>query len=142
MNIPDIVSIRNLHDSQVAQVGGKPGLRDEVLLSSAIGRVGSAMSYADLDPVASAAMLCHAILKNHAFLDGNKRAAYGALMMTLTSNGLRLEAENAEVATRVIEAAGSSDDYQGLEAWLRDRVVVDDTYQILHDYDLGNMPEL
>lgn len=136
MNLPDKKTLLILHDVQILRFGGSPGLRDEGLLESAIGRVQTAAGYADLDAVASGAMLCHGILKNHAFVDGNKRTAYGALVMTLAGNGLRLEADDLEVAEMIIDAAGSPDSYHRIEDWVRERVAPDQTYGILHNRDV------
>jgi death-on-curing protein len=141
MNLPDKTTLLVLHDAQIRRFGGSAGLRDEGLLESAIGRVRNAAAYVDLDPVAAAAMLCHAILKNHAFVDGNKRTAYGALVMTLAGSGLRLEAGDMEIADMIIEAAASHDGHEPIEAWVRERVVVDHTYMALHEHDQGGEVE-
>lgn len=135
LNRPDAETLTRLHDAQIARFGGSPGIRDYSLLESAVGRVDTAISYVDLDTVDAASMLSHAVLKNHAFVDGNKRTAYGALVMTLAGNGLRLEADNHDIAERILEAAGSQDDYEALSSWVREHAVPDDTYRILHEND-------
>lgn len=122
MNLPNAMTLRVFHDAQLKRFGGAPGLRDPGLLESAVGRVHSAMGYDALDVAAVAAMLCHAILKNHAFVDGNKRTAYGGLVMVLRGNGWRLEAEDMEIAGMIIDAAGSSDGYEAIADWLRPRI--------------------
>lgn len=122
MNLPDATTLRIFHDAQLKRFGGAPGLRDQGLLESAVGRVRSALAYADLDPVAAASMLCHAVLKNHAFIDGNKRTAYGALVMVLRGNGLRLIATDMEIAGMILDAAGSQDGWDAIDAWVRPRV--------------------
>ena len=132
---PDASTLMKLHDAQITRFGGKPGVRDYGLLESAVGRLDSALAYVDLDTVNAASMLCHAVLKNHAFIDGNKRTAYGALVMTLAGNGLRLEADSYEIAERIVEAAGSHEDYEPLSAWVREHAIPDETYRILHERD-------
>lgn len=120
MILPDAATLRVFHDAQLRRFGGAPGLRDAGLLDSALGRVQSALAYADMDVVDAAAMLCHAILKNHAFVDGNKRTAYGALVMILA--GLRLEAEDTEIVQTILDAAAGQRPWQDIAAWLRPRV--------------------
>lgn len=121
MILPEPRTLRVFHDAQLRRFGGAPGMRDAGLLESAVGRVRSALLYAEMDAVDAAAMLCHAILKNHAFVDGNKRTAYGALIMTLAGNGLRLRAGDMEIAGMIFEAAGGSDGWEPIAAWVRAR---------------------
>jgi death on curing protein len=122
MILPDARTLRIFHDAQLRRFGGAPGMRDAGLLESAVGRVRSALLYAEMDAVEAAAMLCHAVLKNHAFVDGNKRTAYGALVMTLAGNGLRLRAGDMEIAEMIFAAAGGSEGWEAIAAWLRPRV--------------------
>jgi death-on-curing protein len=119
------MTLRVFHDAQLRRFGGAPGRRDPALLESAIGRVCTAPAYAEMDAVDAAAMLCHAILKNHAFVDGNKRTAYGALVMALAGNGFRLEAEDDAILAMILGAAAGSDPWQAIARWLRPRVRTD-----------------
>jgi death-on-curing protein len=121
--LPDPLTLRLFHDAQLRRFGGAPGVRDAGLLDAAVGRVRSAMAYVDMDAIAAAAMLCHAVLKNHAFIDGNKRTAYGALVMTLAGNGLRLEADDGAIADMIIGAAGGESGHEAIAEWVRPRVV-------------------
>lgn len=123
MILPDLVTLRVFHDAQLKRFGGAPGMRDIGLLQSAVGRVQTAMNDAPMDAVDAAAMLCHAVLKNHAFVDGNKRTAYGALVMTLAGNGFRLQADDMEIADMILTAAAATDGFEPIAAWLRHHVV-------------------
>ena len=116
------MTLRVFHDAQLRRFGGAPGLRDPGLLESAVGRVETALAYADMDAVDAAAMLCHTILRNHAFVDGNKRTAYGALVMTLAGNGLRLEADDAAILEMIVGAAAGPEPWHAVAGWLRSRV--------------------
>ena len=122
VTLPDPETLRVFHGVQLQRFGGAPGMRDPGLLDAAVGRVRTAMGYVDLDAIEAAAMLCHAVLKSHAFVDGNKRTAYGALVMTLASAGLRLEAPDDAIAEMILHAAGASDDHRPIDAWVRERV--------------------
>jgi death-on-curing protein len=119
------MTLRVFHDAQLRRFGGAPGLRDPALLESAIGRVRTALAYTEMDAVDAAAMLCHAVLKNHAFVDGNKRTAYGALVMVLAGNSLRLEAEDDSILAMILGAAAGPEPWQSIAAWLRPRVRAD-----------------
>lgn len=120
--LPEPATLRIFHDAQLRRFGGAPGLRDAGLLDAAVGRVKSALGYADLDAVEAAAMLCHAVLKNHAFVDGDKRTSYGALVMTLAANGRAFDARDDEIADMIIAAAAGDEGHAAVTAWLRPRI--------------------
>lgn len=123
MILPEPHILRIFHDAQLRRFGGAPGVIDLGRLDAAVGRVRSALAYRqDLDAVDAAAMLCHSLLKAHAFVDGNKRTAYGAMVMTLAEAGLRIEASDEDLAQMIWTAAGSGDGYEAIAAWLRPRV--------------------
>ena len=123
MIFPNAATLRVFHDAQLKRFGGAPGMRDPGLLEAAVGRLRSALAYSEMDAVDAAALFCHAVLKNHAFVDGNKRTAYGALVMTLSGNGLRLKAADIEIAEMILSAAAGHEGHQAIADWLRPRVV-------------------
>lgn len=88
-----------LHDLAVEQSGGSHGLRDLGLLESAIARPQATFEETDLYPSLfdKVAALCHSLVKNHAFIDGNKRAAMLSAMTMLELNGYRFECEQEEL---------------------------------------------
>ena len=130
---PDLPSVDDLilmHDLQLVRFGGGAGLRDRGALESAVGRAQNLFAYDDkADAILAAATLCHSVVKNHAFVDGNKRAALAALSVTLALNGLRLEATSAEVAQVVLDMATGAMAVAELDKWLRTRVVTDGRFQ-------------
>ena len=65
-----------LHDESLAEHGGRPGLRDEGLLESALARPQQLLAYGEPDLAALAAAYGFGLVRNHAFVDGNKRAAF------------------------------------------------------------------
>ena len=65
-----------LHDESLAQHGGLSGLRDEGLLDSALARPQNLATYGDPDLAALAASYAFGLVRNHPFVDGNKRAAF------------------------------------------------------------------
>lgn len=84
---PTVRAVTRWHDYWIGVLGGAFGVRDAGLLESAVNSPRFVGQYETRDPVVQAAALCHAIAKNHAFLDGNKRAAFAALICFLSRNG-------------------------------------------------------
>ncbi|MEW5423939.1 type II toxin-antitoxin system death-on-curing family toxin [Amorphus sp. 3PC139-8] len=133
LSVEDVVVI---HDLQLRRFGGGAGLRDIGMLESAIGRVQSVHAYDEAaDVVRLAATLCHALVANHPFVDGNKRAAYGAMSTFLAINGLSFKTDPVDAADRVLALADGSAGVSDMDDWLRQKVFPDDTYRILVDHD-------
>ena len=109
-----------LHDESLAEHGGASGLRDEGLLDSALARPLNLALYEepDFDPLAAAYGL--GLAKNHAFVDGNKRAAFLAVGMFLALNGYRLHATQADATLTVLAVAAGELTEEGFAAWIRD----------------------
>jgi death-on-curing protein len=108
-----------LHEESLATFGGASGLRDEGLLDSALARPINRFLYEGADDLAElAAACCFGIAKNHAFVDGNKRAAFLSIGLFLSLNGTRLRADPvAAVETMLAVAAGHLDE-PGLTRWI------------------------
>ena len=85
-----------LHDESIAEHGGAPGLRDEGLLESALARPQHLAAYGEPDLADLAAAYGAGLAQNHAFVDGNKRAAFLSVGLFLALNGQRLVATQAE----------------------------------------------
>ena len=78
-----------LHEEQIAEHGGRPGLRDEGLLDSALARPRQAFAYGAPTLLEMAALLAVGLCKNHPFHDGNKRASLIATELFLELTVLR-----------------------------------------------------
>ena len=108
-----------IHDEQLAAHGGATGVRDEGLLESALARPLNRAGYGDPDTAELAALYAIAIARNHPFVDGNKRTAFGALVLFLSLNGLELEAPEVDAAVIALRmAAGDIADIDFI-AWVR-----------------------
>jgi death-on-curing protein len=110
-----------LHDEQIAEHGGAPGLRDAGLLESALARPRNAWSYGERDLARLAALYAGGLVRNHPFLDGNKRAGFLAAYVFLYVNGLDLQTTDGEVIAHTLALAASEIDEETFAAWLRDR---------------------
>lgn len=110
-----------LHDESLAEHGGAPGLRDEGLLDSALARPLNLFDYGDPPPdlAALAASYGVGLAKNHAFVDGNKRAAFLAVGLFLALNGHRLAATQADATLTMLAVAAGELDEAAFAGWIR-----------------------
>ena len=112
-----------VHDRQIAEHGGRDGVRDRGAIESAAVRPQNLAAYDDVDAAALAAAYAFGFARNHGFVDGNKRAAWVLARVFLADNGYTLTFEPAD-AIRTIEAlaAGIAEEAE-LAKWFRDRIV-------------------
>lgn len=107
-----------LHDRLLALHGGTAGVRDRALLQSALARPRQFFAYRKRTDVVAAAYTA-GIVRNHPFVDGNKRAGFVLGILFLELNGYRFTA-NEEAATQAVMAlAAGSLDEPGFTAFLR-----------------------
>jgi death on curing protein len=118
----DLNAVMVMHDEQLAEHGGSSGVRDRGLLESALARPRNAWSYGEQDLVALAALYAAGIMRNHPFVDGNKRAGFLAAYAFLFVNGLEIVADEAEVVVHCLALAASELDEAEFAAWLRANV--------------------
>lgn len=109
-----------VHRRVIEETGGSPGLRDEGLLQSALARPQATFSGQDLYPTLfeKAAALAESIVRNHPFVDGNKRMAWECLDLTLEMSGYRITAstdQGFELMMRIIERRAT---VQDVAEWL------------------------
>lgn len=108
-----------LHDESLSEHGGRAGLRDAGLLDSALGRPLNLLAYGEPDFADLAASYAVGLAKNHAFVDGNKRAAFLAVGLFLYLNGYRLRATQADATLTVLAVASGDITEAAFAAWLR-----------------------
>lgn len=108
-----------LHDESLAEHGGASGLRDAGLLESALARPLNLVAYGDPDVADLAAAYAVGLAKNHAFVDGNKRAAFIAVGLFLRLNGHRLTASQADATVTMLGVAAGEINEPDLAQWLR-----------------------
>jgi death-on-curing protein len=108
-----------VHEEQLAEHGGSPGVRDIGLLESALARPVNLAAYGKPDVAELAASYGFGIARNHPFVDGNKRTAFVSVELFLRLNGFRLSAnDSACVLTMLAVAAGEMDEASFAD-WLR-----------------------
>jgi death on curing protein len=109
-----------IHDRLLADHGGPPGLRDEGLLQSALARPLQHHAYADSpDVVEMAALYTAGLVRNHPFVDGNKRAGFVVGILFLELNGFRFIASEEDATQAVLSLASGTLDEAAYTAWLR-----------------------
>ena len=110
-----------IHERQIAEHGGRSGIRDEGLLQSALARPQQLMAYGDPPPdlATLAAAYAFGIARNHPFIDGNKRTALVAVRTFLLLNGTNLEASQEEKYLTFLQLAEGSVTEEELAAWIR-----------------------
>jgi len=108
----------------IDQTGGSSGLRDLGALESAMAQPRMTFSGNDLYPslVDKAAALCFSLVKNHPFVDGNKRVGHAAMETFLVLNGFEIEASTGEQEHILLSLAAGQLNREDLVEWLRQHV--------------------
>lgn len=114
-----------LHDLLIRGWGGAPGIRNLGALETATAQPRMTFGGEDLYPdlPAKAAALAFSLIKNHPFVDGNKRVGHAALETLLVLNGFEIEATVDEAEQVVLDVAAGRRSREALLAWVRQRVV-------------------
>src|SRR5215831_11054491 len=108
-----------IHDEAIVVFGGLPGVRDMALLESAIDRPQNLLAYGDNPSLFDlAAALCCGIVKNHPFLDGNKRTGLLSAHAFLFLNGQVFEPMEVDEVTMMVGVAAGTVDEAMLASWL------------------------
>ncbi|KRE16950.1 death-on-curing protein [Bosea sp. Root381] len=110
----------DIHSEQLALFGGPAGLRDRALLESALARAPNKYVYGETDLAALAAAYAFGLARNHPFIDGNKRAAFGCMIVFLGLNDIDFDVEPAMAAAAILALAAGEVDEDGLTRWIRD----------------------
>lgn len=115
-----------IHDRQLAEHGGTPGVRDEKLLESALARPQQLYAYADPAPDFAdlAATLAFGLSRNHPFVDGNKRTAYVCYRVFLALNDIEFDASDEDKYVSILALAEGKLKEKEFAAWLRNRIQV------------------
>jgi death-on-curing protein len=114
-----------LHRRILAESGGRPGLRDLGAIASALAQprvsVGGQDAYPTL--IDKAAALGFSLIRNHGFIDGNKRIAHATIEVFLVMNGIELRASVDEQEQFMLALAAGDVSREALAEWLRAHAV-------------------
>ncbi len=122
MNEPVWITVEEshaIHSEMLARFGGLDGVRDEGLLESALNRPKNLFAYGCEDLIQMAGAYAAGIIKNHPFLDGNKRTGFLAAALFVESNGMRFFSPEEEVVERTLALAAGAICEEEYTAWLR-----------------------
>jgi death on curing protein len=114
--------VDTIHSELLGEHGGSPGVRSggDTLIDSALARPRNRFAYEpDSDLAALAAGYLFGLVKNHGYVDGNKRVGFAAAATSLLLNGRRLSASETDAYDKVIGIADGSLSESDLAAWIR-----------------------
>lgn len=115
----DATDVYSFQLEMLAAFGGLAGVRGEGLLLSALGRPQNLFAYGKPTLFELAAEYALGIVKNHPFLDGNKRAGFMAAALFLEANGLRFSALEEEVVIQTLALAAGEITQKEYAVWLK-----------------------
>lgn len=109
-----------LHDQLVVETGGLSGLQDEGMLDSALSAPYQTFGGEDIYPslLQKAARLCFGLVKNHPFLDGNKRIGVHIALVFLALNGVELQYSQVELSDVILRLAAGEMEAGDLLHWI------------------------
>ena len=112
--------VLQLHQSLVEITGGAVGIRDDGMLDSALNTPFQVFDDIALFPgiIQKAARLGFGLIKNHPFIDGNKRIGAHTMLVFLELNGIHLSYSQEELYTIILGVASGKNTYEDLLQWL------------------------
>lgn len=113
-----------IHDEQLAEHGGATGLRDAGLPESALARPLNHASYAEPDIAEFAALYALGIVRNHPFVDGNKRTGYVTLETFLELNGAMFPVNDEDAVISMLNLAASDTTDDEFIDWVHSHAVL------------------
>jgi death-on-curing protein len=112
--------VDGIHDDQLREHGGLPGLRDENVLESALARARQKWHHdPNTDLAMCAAAYAYGLVRNHPYRDGNKRIGFLTMVTFLGLNRYEFEATEADVVAEILGLAEGSVSEEMLADWIR-----------------------
>jgi len=111
--------VLTLHEQLLAEFGGAESVRDEGLLNSALSKPENLFTYGKPTVFDLAASYGFGLVKNHPFIDGNKRVGFIVSVLFLELNGYRFQASEADGAVRTLALAAGELSEKEFAAWLK-----------------------
>lgn len=120
-----ISNVLEVHTEQLDLYGGKSGLRDKLLLESALAAPQSGMDgeYFHTDIAAMAGAYLFHIVLNHPFIDGNKRTGLACAYLFLAINGYDLDCDPDELANMVLSVISGELNKEGIATFMRSHMI-------------------
>ena len=108
-----------LQEQSLAEFGGLNGLRDEGLLDSALNRPQQLFNYGKPTLFELAAAYAYGVIRNHPFLDGNKRIGFTTAVVFLEINGYEFIADEADATLQTLALAAREIEEASYSNWLK-----------------------
>jgi len=117
--------ILKYHKMQIDRFGGLHGLRDENVLDSALGSAfqtfdGKDLHETTIDKIAS---ICHHLIANHAFVDGNKRIGVQVMLMLLDINHFKIRFNQTELVNLGLGIAAGNYKQPNIKEWIKKHLI-------------------
>ncbi len=113
-----------LHDRLLALDGGAAGVRSLALLQAALARPQQLNAHGDsADIIAMVALYTAGIVRNHPFVDGNKRTGFIVGVLFLELNGYRFTASEEDATQAILQLAGGTVNERTFTDWLRANMI-------------------
>jgi len=118
---PSVETVIKIHKELISKTGGLHGIRDYNLLDMSVNSPFHTFAGSDLYPtlIDKAAHLAYSLIKNHSFLDGNKRIGVTIMIVFLKSNGFEFDCTNEELAEFGQGIADGSYDTGYINEWIK-----------------------
>ena len=107
------------HEQSLAQFGGSAGVRDEGLMDSALGKPQNLFAYSKPSLFELAASYAFGLVKNHPFIDGNKRTGFVMAVVFLELNGYKFQATEVDATLRTLALAAGEMSESAYAEWLK-----------------------
>jgi death on curing protein len=121
-----LAELLKIHTVLIRETGGSDGVRDQVLLESALtlpyATFGGEELYTSI--AEKTAAMGYSLLKNHGFIDGNKRIAVAAMDVFLLTNGYSLNIATDDAERMILDAAASVVSREQFSAWVQAHIVL------------------
>jgi death-on-curing protein len=114
--------ILSIHNKLAAEFGGKLGLKDPALLEAALKRPVNKFHYENASITMLAASYAFGLIKNHPFIDGNKRIGLVAMELFLIINDIQIQATQVEKYTMVMNVASGVLSEEEVAMWIKDHI--------------------
>lgn len=111
-------AVRALHERLLSEFGGAAGVRDDGMLESALSRPNNRFAYGSPSIPELAAAYAFGLVRNHPFVDGNKRIGFATAVLFLELNGYHFTASEVDATVRTLALAAHDLDEAGYAAWL------------------------
>jgi len=114
-----------LHSQLISLFGGTSGIRDLGSLEASIAQPRMTFGGEDLYPSVAekAAALGYSLIKNHPFVDGNKRVGHAAMEVFLVLNGFEIQSSTDEQEQVILQVASGEKKREEFEDWVKSHLV-------------------